>query len=891
MQERVRLQAKLHGLACGSVRNGGGHFYRRDHSTTKQPLMKNPNDFPDWRAGVRRLALAYCMFLTVFSGVARAEKVTGMAQKIEFKSVASPGLPGPSQGGFLGKVRGHLLAAILTDASRPDAGLSVWICPNTVESGSGKSWKQSELRVPAWAATAQWGERLIVAGGQLDGNAVASVLLLSVDESGALKSERLPDLPQAVAGGGAAMLGTTLYVFGGVSSIEPAVFEKKLWKLNLADEVTAKEWLEGETFPNSPRAFFAVTEQYGMLCVFGGVAPDMRVSQEAWVYRPQPIEATSYIGWKRVSDLPKPLACASAIALGQASVILVGGVQQESILTLPPVPATPASTEHPLLYHTVTDAWCPSDQALPVADSLALKMDPGFWMVGRESTQEVSFPRMMRKLAMIDYIVVVGYFVILASIGFYFAKQESSAEFSLGNRKVKWWAAGISMFATGASAISFMAIPALAFATNLVWTLPVVATLVPAYFITAYYIFPLLRRMEITSTYEYLERRFNNPLRLIASAQCIAVQTIGRTAVVLVLPALAIASVTGMSVFWSVLLMGILTTIYTAVGGFESVIWTEVFQGVLKFIAPLAMVIVAIVSLPGGFGEFWKTSEDYGKFEMALVTWDVTVPAIWILLVSYMLQFTVVKAGDQPIIQRVFSAPLHEVRRVSAMEVTCGILIGILSNVLGIAIFSYFRAHPEQFSPTAQNDQIVPLFVTQAMPPGFAGMVIAAIFASAMATVASAMNSVATIYTEDFYPKIRPKATDKQRLRTLKITSYVVGIVGTSMALLLAGTNPKSLMVVWSQIVSLMGGGIVGVYSLGMFTKRVNGFGAVCGAISSIVITLLVKLYTPLHWATYMPVAILSCMVMGYLCSLFSPQTKNLEGLTVFTPKKPVEEL
>jgi Na+/proline symporter len=255
------------------------------------------------------------------------------------------------------------------------------------------------------------------------------------------------------------------------------------------------------------------------------------------------------------------------------------------------------------------------------------------------------------------------------------------------------------------------------------------------------------------------------------------------------------------------------------------------------------------------------------------------------------LQFTVVKAGDQPIIQRVFSAPLHEVRRVTAMEATCGILIGILSNVLGIAIFSYFRAHPEQFSPTAQNDQIVPLFVTQAMPPGFAGMVIAAIFASAMATVASAMNSVATIYTEDFYSKIRPKATDKQRLRTLKITSYVVGIVGTGMALLLAGTNPKSLMVVWSQSVSLMGGGIVGVYSLGMFTKRVNGFGAVCGAVSSIVITLLVKLYTPLHWATYMPVAILSCMVMGYLFSLFSPQTKNLEGLTVFTPKKVTGEL
>ena len=847
--------------------------------------MKIPNDCDARMAVFRRWMIACGLICALLPDLALAEKPAEVAQKIELKPGALPVLPGSSSGGVVGKLGGNSIAAAAA-TSRGDGALAIW----TAEAGGASSWKESTVTVSAWAAAAQWDERLIVAGGMLGGKPVSTVMVLSVDASGVVKSDPLPDLPRPLAGAGAAMIGSTLYVFGGVSSVDPAVFEKTLWKLEFTDGVPAASWTEGEGFPNSPRAFAAVTAQYGMLCVFGGIEPDLRVSNETWVCRPKPIEATSFIGWKRVSDLPHPSARASAVALGQASVMLVGGIEEDAVKELPLMNVATRKDGRPWLYHTVTDVWCPFDKGIPDADLLALKMDPGVWLFSREGTQEMTFPRMMRNLALVDYIVVVGYFIVLASIGFYFAKQESSAEFSLGNRKVKWWAAGISMFATGASAISFMAIPALAFATNLVWTLPVVATLIPAYFITAYYIFPLLRRMEITSTYEYLERRFNNPLRLIASAQCIAIQTIGRTAVVLVLPALAIASVTGMNVFLSVLLMGILTTIYTAVGGFESVIWTEVFQGVLKFIAPLAMVVVAIVSLPGGFGEFWKTSGDYGKFDMALVTWDVTVPAIWILLISYMLQFTVVKAGDQPIIQRVFSAPLHEVRRVTAMEVCCAILIGILSNVLGIAIFSYFRAHPEQFSPTAQNDQIVPLFVTQAMPPGFAGMVIAAIFASAMATVASAMNSVATIYTEDFYPKIRPKATDKQRLRTLKITSYVVGIIGTSMALLLAGTNPKSLMVVWSQIVSLMGGGVVGVYSLGMFTKRVNGFGAVCGAIASIVITLLVKLYTPLHWSTYMPIAILSCMVVGYLCSLFSPQTKDLEGLTVFTPKKAVTE-
>lgn len=803
-------------------------------------------------------------------------------QRLEVAAGAMSGLPSSVPGGFADRC-GPFLIAAAPSVAKPSVEMILW----SARDGE-KSWKESGVQVSPWAANAGWDQRVIVAGGISGGKPTTRVLSIESDPEGVLKSSELPPLPRPLAGAGAAVVDGALYVFGGMSSIEPVVFEKTLWKLNLADGGTSA-WSEAAAFPGEPGAFFSVTRQYGMMCVFGGLrksaAGGFQVSSESWIYRPKPIEGTSFTGWKRATDLPAPSASAVAIPLGQAGVLVAGGVRSPLVESVPP--SVPDGAGEAWLYHTITDAWCPFDKDLPASGALVADATQDVWLIGRDSSWKVSFPRSVRNLALIDYIVVIGYFAVLAGIGFFFSKQESSAEFSLGNRKVKWWAAGISMFATGASAISFMAIPALAFATNLVWTLPVVTMLVPAYFITAYFIFPLLRRMEITSTYEYLERRFNNPLRLIASAQCIIIQTIGRTAVVLVLPALAIASVTGMNVFWSVLLMGILTTIYTSVGGFESVIWTEVFQGVLKFIAPLAMVIVAVCSLPGGFGEFWATSGKYGKLECAVLTWDMTVPALWILLISYLLQFTVMKAGDQPIIQRVFSAPLHEVRRVTAMEAACGILIGLLSNVLGIAIFSYFRAHPDQFSPTAQNDQVVPIFVTQAMPPGFAGMVIAAIFASAMATVASAMNSVATIYTEDFYPRIRPNATDKQRLRTLKTTSYVVGIIGTSMALLLASTNPKSLMVVWAQIVSLMGGGVVGVYSLGMFTRRVNGFGAVCGAICSIVITLLVKLYTPLHWSSYMPIAILSCMATGWLFSMFSPQTKNLEGLTVFTAKKP----
>ncbi len=815
----------------------------------------------------------------------QADSVPAKDQKIAITPWSTAALPASTHGGFAGKTSTHLLIA--ASSQKNPGTLSVWSVP--VPSNS-EAWKESTVSVPSWSAAAAWSNSVVVVGGLKNGQPTNQVSVLETDAQGNVSSRDLPPLPQAVVGAGAAMIGDMLYVFGGASSVEPTVFENTLWKLDLSKGVQGAQWLKGEAFPGAGRAFFGATEQYGMLCVFGGVVAGDKGSAataDTWIYRPKPIEGTTFVGWQKMSPLPAPLTHAFAIPIGQASVVLMGGHLESDVATLLPEVGALGKNQKPQLYHTITDAWCSFDREVPISDAVPVKYDASVMVVGGNSvpSQEITFPRTVRNLAVIDYIVIVGYFLLLAGIGFYFAKQESSEEFSLGNRQVKWWAAGISMFATGASAISFMAIPALAFATNYVWTLPLLMV-IPGYFVCAHLIFPLLRKMEITSTYEYLERRFNSPLRLIASAQCIIIQTFGRTAVVLVLPALAIAAVTGMNVYLSVILMGLLTTIYTSVGGFESVIWTEVFQGILKFVAPIAMVIIAIVSLPGGFGEFVKTSQTYHKLDFAIVSWDVTVPAFWILMIGSILAATIGKAGDQPIIQRVFSSPIKEVRRIAAMEAACGILIGLVVNTLGIAIFSYFRAHPAQFAPTAQNDQIVPLFVTQGMPAGFAGVVIAAIFASAMATVASAMNSVATIYTEDFYPLIKPGATDQQRLRTLKITSYVVGVVGTSMALLLAATNPKSLMVLWSQIVSLMGGGIVGVYSLGMFTKRVNGFGAVCGALFSIVCTLLVKLYTPLHWATYMPIAILSCMAFGYLCSLFSKQTKDLTGLTIYTPKK-----
>lgn len=838
------------------------------------------------------------LFLNVLAAIslssltaAQNQEKTTKAQYFELLQGQFPAMEADLAGGFASADKNVLVVG--GRAAIGDPALAVWTLPM---SGAGSGWKRTGALVPAWSAAVRWGNAMVCAGGVIDARPTdrVSKLVLTGDQ---VTMEELPKLPQPLAGAGAAVMGSKMLVFGGLSSVDPPVFENAVWILNLED--SRAQWCAATPLPGPGRAFAAVTAQYDALCVFGGLVAGNggavnSVSRDAWLFRLKPPEASLRDGWTRVADLPRPCVGGVAFPVGQSAVALAGGGETAPAALFPKAEELTGGV--PFLYHTITDAWCDFNQPLGLRTVLAVPqtsaLDSKLLMLGVRSEarqvtlNEFKIVRTARNLSWVDYAVIAGYFLFIASIGIFASRrQKSSADFSLAGRNVPWWVAGISMFATGASAISFMAIPALAFATNLVFLFPIIIYIL-AYYVQSRLIFPLLRRMEITSTYEYLERRFNRTLRLIASAQCIVFQTFGRASVVLVLPALAISATTGINVFVSVLMMWAVTTIYTAFGGFQAVVYTDVFQGLLKFFAPLCMIGVCIFAVPGGTREFVKIGLAHHKFDFALMTWDPTIPAVWILFVTTFMAGTIMQAGDQPTIQRVFSSPQKEVRRVAAMSAACSILISVVTNVLGIAIFGYFHANPAQLDPLAQNDKIVPLFVIQALPHGVVGMVIAAIFASAMTTVASSMNSSATVFTEDFYMRSRPDATDKRRVFILRLTSTIVGLVALAIAMLLATLNLKSLMVTWSIISALLGGGIVGVFSLGMFTRRANGFGAVAGAITSILVTAWVKFYTPLHWQTLIPIAILSCMVSGYCFSLFSKQGKDLTGLTIFTPSK-----
>ncbi len=209
-------------------------------------------------------------------------------------------------------------------------------------------------------------------------------------------------------------------------------------------------------------------------------------------------------------------------------------------------------------------------------------------------------------LTWLDWLVIVVYLVAMIGIGLYFylrEKRNTTENFFVGSRTIPFWAAGLSLYAVNTSSISFIAIPAKAFETNWQYLTNNLIAVLGLMFV-AIWIVPLLRRLDLMSTFSYLETRFHPAIRMLASALAIVMQIGSRMSVILFLPALAISTITGIDVVWSIWLMGGFTIIYTAMGGMKAVIWTDVVQVIVKMGGALFAILFIVWTLKGGFGEF-----------------------------------------------------------------------------------------------------------------------------------------------------------------------------------------------------------------------------------------------------------------------------------------------
>jgi SSS family transporter len=673
------------------------------------------------------------------------------------------------------------------------------------------------------------------------------------------------------------------------------------WALDLSQD--NPNWVELNSWPGPERILPVVAVQDNSFFLFSGAKlltdENGKVSREYLTdgYRFTPGKGKDNNGkWDKISEVPVPVVAAPtpAISAGQTHILVLGGdTGEHAARTFELMDSHPGFSKDILAYHTITDTWTKTG-TLPVGHVTTTAVKWGNKIVIpsgeiRPGTRTPGilygkFDRIRSGFSWVDYTTWGLYLAIILCVGLYFSKREKGTnDFFLGGQRVPWWAAGMSIFGTQLSAITFMAIPAKVYATDWIYILAQAAIIFVAPIIVFLYL-PFFRRLNITTAYEYLEKRFNVALRLLGGIAFCLMQ-LGRMGIVLFLPAIALATVTDFNVYTCILVMGIFCTIYTVLGGIEAVIWTDVIQVIVLMGGALLCILVIAFKVDGGITGIVNIGSHADKFRMVNLSWDYTTTAVWVVVVGNIFSNLVPYSADQTVIQRYLTTPTEkQAARAIWTNAALTVPASLIFFFLGTALYVFYKSRPQNLNPGLDTDAVLPWFVVRELPVGVAGIVLAAIFAAAMSSLDSSMNSMATVLVTDFYHRFKPDSPDHKRLLLARIITVALGIFGTGCALLMATYPIKSLWDVFMAMLGLLGGGLAGVFMLGIFTRRANGAGALTGVVCSTVILYCVQRFTEIHFFLYGGIGITACVCFGYVGSLLIPSSKSYSrNLTVHT--------
>jgi len=545
------------------------------------------------------------------------------------------------------------------------------------------------------------------------------------------------------------------------------------------------------------------------------------------------------------------------------------------------------------VYHTISDKWISSGEyPYPApAGATMINYENGFLIINGEikpgvRSNKIYYGEIIYKpdFGLINYLILLVYLSSMLFLGYYFMKREKSTnDFFKGGGRIPWWAAGISIFATMLSAITFMAIPAKTYMADWRYFTMAVAILMVVPIIVYYYL-PFFRRLKVTSAYEYLEKRFNLSSRLLASV-LFSVFMVSRIAIVLFLPSLALSAVTGISVYTCIIAMGVVTIVYCTMGGIEAVVWGDVIQGFILMGGAIISVIFLINGTEGGFSGIIDLSAEQDKLKIIDFAFNLKQPVFWVVLLGGLANSLIPYSSDQAVIQRYLTTKNEKsaAKGIWLNGIIC-IPVSIIFYFLGTALYAYYKSNPQDLYPGMENvDSIFPYFIMSQLPVGVAGLLIAAIFSATMSTLSSNINSVATAFTTDFYKRIYPESSESRRLYIARISGIVVGISGILLALLMVTWDIKSIFDHFNIIIGLFASGLGGLFAMGIFTKRIHATGALSGFIGSAIVLIITKYFTDISFLLYGFIGLMFSILIGYLTSILIPASpKKLEGLTIY---------
>src|SRR6266852_502080 len=483
----------------------------------------------------------------------------------------------------------------------------------------------------------------------------------------------------------------------------------------------------------------------------------------------------------------------------------------------------------------------------------------------------------------IDYLVLAAYLVGITAFGSRFRSSHRSVkDYFLGNRQTSWVVISLSIVATETSTLTLIGVPSLAYGAyarpelgGSFTYLQVVAGYIVARFVISWLFIPAYFQGEMLTAYELLNRRFGSQAKHFAASLFLVMRALAEGvrvfAASLVLAAVLGASVPGLPNLWlwSIVIVGLVTLIYTFEGGIAAVIWTDLVQLVIYIGGSLLAAYMLVHLVPGGWNAIVEDARAAGKLQVISWSRDVTVPfTFWAGLIGGCFLTMASHGTDELLVQRLLTC--RNQRESQFALIVSGFVVFaqfVLFLTIGLMLHAYYAVFP--LPPMASNDEIFPAFIVRSLPPGIAGLVIAAIFAAAMSNLSGSLNSLASITLLDLYQGLARRTLDDARMLVASRWLTVAwGLVLIAIAMLARGWG--SVFTAGLTIASIVYGPMLGAFLLGVLTTTATETGAMAGIGVSLAAMIAVRLWTPLAWTWYVLAGTAICVTVGMAVSLAS---------------------
>jgi SSS family solute:Na+ symporter len=477
------------------------------------------------------------------------------------------------------------------------------------------------------------------------------------------------------------------------------------------------------------------------------------------------------------------------------------------------------------------------------------------------------------QLTWADYLVIAGYLAAITAFGSWFARfQKTTRDYFLTDRSVPWWAVCFTIVATETSTLTFIGIPAAAYAGNMTFLQLALGYVIGRIIVSLLFI-PAYFRGDLFTSYELLQRRFGTRVKTLSAVIFLMTRSLA-DGIRLFATALVIAVVTGVPVPWVVIVLGAAMIVYTVRGGVSAVIWTDVVQ-MFVYIAGAAAVAIALLNrIPGGWPAVVAAGTAAGKFTILDLTVDLSrAYTLWAGVLGGVALTLATHGTDQFLVQRLLSA--RSAREAARGLVLSGFIVFaqfIVFLCIGVMLFVYYQQTPLP-QPLGRTDEILPLFVVSALSHGLAGFIVAAIVAAALSP---SLNAMAATTVNDFYLRyLRPDADQAAQMRVSRQATVGWGLVQLAVALG-AQWMDRSVLDAGLAVLSFASGAVLGAFLLGTLMPRVGETDALIGMIVGLVTMTIVWAWTPVAFTWYVFIGAATTCFVAWVVSLAGRKAENV---------------